>query len=346
AFPTLVLHIGAGKTGSTSIQFTLRRIPQVLEAQGTGYVGLMLENVPGATEHAWCAEGAPQKFFRAPDREATNEEVYQTILAELKRQGENGARQVIWSNEAFLTRHNRVLGIIEQLARDGVPIRPIVYVRRHDKWARSAYVQFGLKFKTYTGPLRNFRDWAAHQNIAYTKDLDVWRAAFPDQLEIYNFDAIGDVATHFMGLVGLTDIEVVRANDSPSNALLAAWSVFNGRQHDQTLPAAFTRLAAPLQVLQQKGEPVPPLDELLPDTSDLMAIQETYRSDLEAVNALLVAQGQPPMDYGMLDEKSRDVSTWEIDRMLFQMVFSLQRQVLELQERLEAVEQTPGANRR
>jgi hypothetical protein len=338
SFPTLVLHIGAGKTGSTSIQFTLRRIPKVLEAQGTNYVGLMLEKIPGATNNAWCAEGAPQKYFRAPDREDTNDQVYRTILAELKRQGTLGVKQVIWSNEAFLTRHDRILGVIEQLARDGVPIRLISYVRRHDKWARSAYVQFGLKFKTYVGPLRNFSDWSANQNIAYAKDLDVWRAAFPDTLEIYNFDKINDVAAHFVDLLGLKDIEVVRANDSPSNALLAAWSVFNGRQHEQTLPNAFTRLAAPLKVLQPKGEAVPPLDELLPDTDDLKAIQDTYRGDLEAVNAMLVAQGQPAMEYGHLDEKRRDVSTWEIDRMLFQMVFSLQRQVLELQDRLDTTE--------
>ncbi len=338
SFPTLVLHIGAGKTGSTSIQFTLRRIPEVLAAQGTAYVGLMLEKVPGATRHAWCAEGAPQKYFRAPDRVATNEEVYQTILVELKRQGELGARQVIWSNEAFLTRHDRILGVIRQLAADGVPIRLICYVRRHDKWARSAYVQFGIKFKTYSGPLRNFTQWAANQNIAYAGDLDVWRTAFPGQLELFNFDAIGDVATHFMELVGLRDITVVRANDSPSNALLAAWSVFNGRREEQTLPNAFTRLAAPLKVLQQKGAPVPPLAELLPDRADLEAIQNTCRADLEAVNAMLEAQGQPPMEYGALDEKPRDVSTWEIDRMLLQMVFSLQRQVLELQERLDAAD--------
>lgn len=335
SLPTLVLHIGAGKTGSTSIQFTLRRIPEVLAAQATAYAGLMLEKVPGATRHAWCVEGAPQRYFRAQDRAGTNEEVYQTILAELKRQGELGARQVIWSNEAFLTRHDRILGVIEQLARDGVPIRLICYVRRHDKWARSAYVQFGIKFKTYTGPLRNFKEWTDHQNIAFAKDLEIWRTAFPDQLELYNFDEIKDVASHFMDLVDLQDIEVVRANDSPSNALLAAWSVFNGRQQETTLPNAFTRLAAPLKVLQPKGKPVPPLDELLPDANDLLAIQETYKADLEAVNAILEAQGQPPMVYGAVDEKRRDVSGWEIDRMLFQMVFSLQRQVLELQEKLD-----------
>jgi len=335
-FPTLVLHIGAGKTGSTSIQFTLRRADGQLAEQRAAYVGLMLEKVPGALDYPWCAEGAPHKYFRAKNREETNEEVYQTILAELKRQGELGVTQMIWSNEAFLTRHDRVLGIMQQLAADGVPIRPIVYVRRHDKWARSAYVQFGLKFKSYPGPLRNFRDWAEGQpRIAYGPDLEIWRAAFP-QLEIFNFDAIPDVAMHFFGLLDLVGIDVVRANDSPTNGLLAAWSVFNGAQEGQTLPAAFTRLAGPLKVLQQKGQPVPPLDELLPDAAALIEIQAKYGGDLAAVNAMLAQQGQPPMVYDVPDEKRRDVSTWEIDRMLFQMVFSLQRQVLELQERLDA----------
>ena len=343
-FPTLVLHIGAGKTGSTSIQFSLRQADEALAAQQTTYTGLMLEKVAGAERYSWCVEGAPHRYFQAPDREGSNDEVYRTILEELTRQGEQGVRQVIWSNEAFLTRHDRILPVIAQLRRDGVPIRLICYVRRHDKWARSAYVQFGLKFKTYQGPLRDFKEWAANQNIAYAQDLEVWRTACPDILELYNFDEIKDVAAHFLGLCDLTDIEIVRANDSPSNALLAAWSVFNGAKDAVVRPNAFTRLAAPLKILQARGKPVPPLDALLPDLDDLRKIQGDYADDLEQVNAILKEQGQPPMEYGDLDEKNREVSSWEIDRMLLQMVFSLQRQVLELQKQVNEQNKDRGAS--
>lgn len=330
--PELVLHIGAGKTGSTSIQFTLKKHLQELPAQGASYAGLVLEYVPGATRHGWCAEGQPQKYFRAPDMAKAKDEAYQVIRGELERQGRAGVRRVIWSNEAFLSRGDRILGVVERLRSEGVRVRPIAYVRRHDEWARSGYVQFGIKFKTYTGPLRSFGEWIEQQNIGFAKDLAIWQKAFPDTLEVYNFDALPDVTQHFLGLAELSGIETVRANDSPSNALLAAWAVFNGRQEQQTLPHAFTRLAAPLKVLTPKGRPVPPLEELLPTTEDLRGIQGRYAEDFDKVNALLAARGEPPLVFDDPREKSRGVSGWEIDRMLLQMVFALQRQVLELQD--------------
>lgn len=340
--PELLLHIGAGKTGSTSIQFTLRKHIDNLPAQGVSYTGLMLENVPGATRHDWCAEGRPQKYFRAPDMPRAKEEAYQVIRDELQRQGEAGLARVIWSNEAFLSRHNRILDVVERLRDDGVRVRPVAYVRRHDEWARSGYTQFGIKFKTYAGPLRSFGEWIEQQDIGFAKDLRVWAAAFPETLEIYNFDALPDVTQHFLALAGLADIETVRANDTPSNALLAAWAVFNGRQEDQVLPNAFTRLAAPLKILTPRGRPVPPLEELLPTTDDLRAVQTRYAEDLETVNAMLSAQDQPPLEFGPPREKVRGASGWEIDRMLLQMTFALQRQVLELQDEIAALKKERG----
>ncbi|MEP5625277.1 MAG: hypothetical protein ABJP82_22120, partial [Hyphomicrobiales bacterium] len=74
--PTLVLHIGAGKTGSTSIQFTLRQAAEKLAKQHTFYAGLMLEKLPVATQYSWCVEGAPHRYFQESDLKGSNEEVY------------------------------------------------------------------------------------------------------------------------------------------------------------------------------------------------------------------------------------------------------------------------------
>lgn len=340
--PELILHIGAGKTGSTSIQFTLRKHTEALKNKGVSYVGLMLENVPGATRHHWCVEGLPQKYFRSPNMTRTKEEAFQVIRDELQRQGEAGVTRVIWSNEAFLSRHNRILDVIERLRDIGVKVRPVAYVRRHDEWARSGYTQFGIKFKTYSGPLRSFDEWIKQQDIGFAKDLRIWTAAFPDALEIYNFDALPDVTQHFLTLVGATDIETVRANDSPSSAVLAAWAVFNGRQDGQVLPNAFTRLAAPLSILASRSKPVPPLEELLPTIDQLKAVQSQYAEDMEVVNAMLSSQEQPPLVFDTPRKKVNGASGWEIDHMLLQMTFSLQRQVLELQDEIAKLKKERG----
>lgn len=339
-WPELLLHIGAGKTGSTSIQFTLRNAREALEERGVAYVGLMLELIAGARKHDWCVEGAPQKYFRSENRQKTNDEVHRVIHDALKQYGERGIRQVIWSNEAFLPRWDHILEVIERLDRDGVPIRILCYVRRHDKWARSGYVQFGIKHKTYSGPVRSFAEWINAQDIGYAKNLDVWRRAFPDKVEVYNFDAVGDVVSHFLAKAGVEGIKSIRANDSPSNALLAAWATFNGRFDTQMLPNAFTRVAKPLKILNPRGTAVPSIDKLLPTTQELLDVQDRYRDDLDAVNTLLAAQGEPPMVFDAPEEKNRAASSWEIDHMLLHMVFALQKQVSDLQDEVEALKKS------
>lgn len=339
--PELVIHIGAGKTGSTSIQFALRRSSQILADQHAAYLGLILEQVPGALAYEWCQEGTPVKFFRTlpKDRARVAAEMKSVLTVELHRLAALGVTRVIWSNEAFLSRSDRMLDIVRALVAEGVPIRLICYVRRHDKWARSAYVQFGLKGKTYVGPLRDFREWAKEWTQGFAADIQTWSDAFPGKLELYNFDAVGDVVAHFCTLAQITGIDSLRANETPSNALLAAWAVFNGAHPKPVLPEAFTRLAAPLQILGPKAAGVPPLDKLLPTADDLVAMQDVYREDFDKINDVLIRQGQPPLVFDRPDEKRRDVAPWEIDRMLFQMAFSLQRQVLELQEELRQIKE-------
>lgn len=337
SLPELLIHIGAGKTGSTSIQFTLKNAREALLAQHTAYAGLVLEYVQGARKYDWCTEGAPQKFFKSDDSKRTKDEIYSVLRDGLERYAARGVRKVIWSNEAFLTRRDHVLDVVQRLAQDGVPIRLIAYVRRHDKWARSGYVQFGIKYKTYPGPLRTFAEWVNSQDIGYLHSLEAWRKAFPGKLEIYNFDTAGDVVTHFMDKAGLEGIEVVRANDSPSNALLAVWAAFNNRSEAPILPNAFMRMAKPLKILTSRYSLSPPIEELLPSAAQLVAVQERYRMDLERVNRLLAENGEPPMVFDAPDEKSRTATTWEIDHMLLQMVFSLQKQVSDLQEEVETL---------
>jgi len=336
----LIVHIGAGKTGSTSIQFSLRDAGPALVRQGVFYLGLMLERVPAAREHDWCVQGQPQRFFQSRDPGTTDDEVFAVLKAELKRLEARGVTRAIWSNEAFLVQNRRILPILKRLAGEGVPVRVICYVRRHDKRARSAYVEFGLKSKRHEGDLRPFRDWVESHSIAYADNLAAWEAAFPGRVEVFNFDAIRDVSAHFCDLVGVSGVETSRANESPSVPHLAAWAVYNGSKAKPTWANDFRRVAQPLKLNGEGHRPVPPLEDLMPDAADIAAVQRTFAGDLAAVNAILRAQGQPEMAFGPVDLPSYEVTPWEMDRMLLQMVYALQEQVLRLQRKLEVL--SPG----
>lgn len=337
----LIVHIGAGKTGSTSIQFSLRDSAHALAEQGLSYLGLMLENIESARLHDWCVKGQPQRFFQSRTPEETDEQVYQALSAELQRLDGQGIRRAVWSNEAFLVQHKRILPILRRLADDGIKLRLIAYVRRHDKRARSAYVEFGLKSKRYAGDLRPFREWVETHSIAYADNLATWEAAFPGALELYNFDSISDVSTHFCDLIGIEGISASRANEAPSDAHLTAWAVYNGSKSKPTWANDFRRVAQPLKLTgRESHRPVPPLSDLMPNADDMDMVQSRFAPDLEAVNTVLRAQGQPEMQFDPVDIKMPEVSQWEMDRMLLQMVFSLQEQVIRLQRRVESLEES------
>ncbi|WP_138473431.1 hypothetical protein [Poseidonocella sp. HB161398] len=138
-------------------------------------------------------------FFQeqARNQSRTDQEVETVLIAELKRLGAIGIKRVVWSNEAFLARPGSVLPILRNLAALGVEIIPIAYVRRHDSWAQSGYVQFGIKSKPYHGPLRGFEQWVQEHDISYAENLRIWLNSFSN-LEIYNFDSIDNVAEHFI----------------------------------------------------------------------------------------------------------------------------------------------------
>lgn len=344
-FPELIVHIGAGKTGSTSIQFSLRDAADALARQNVSYMGLMLEKLPEAQTYDWCVQGQPQRYFQSRNAQQTDEELYQVLRGALIRMNDEGITRAIWSNEAFLVQSRRVLPVLSRLAGDGVKIRLVCYVRRHDKRARSAYVEFGLKSKRNTGSLRTFREWADRHPLEYAKNLAPWQAAFPQALELYNFDTVGDVGAHFTNVIGLKGIASVRANESPSKALLAAWTVYNDGKQTPTWAGDFRRLTRPMQIHEARIRPVPPLGALMPSAADLTGIQDRFRPDMEQINALLTAQGQPPMSFGDVQDSDDDVTPWDMEQMLLRMVLSLQEQVQRLQQQVDTLSDKSGSDK-
>lgn len=336
-YPELVVHIGAGKTGSTAIQFSLRDAgAKALAGQGVLYFGLMLERLAGMRRHDWCVQGQPQLYFQAREPERVDAEVEAGVLEALEIAGKKGLKRAVWSNEAFLMQHRRILPLLKRLEEQGVPVRVVAYLRRHDKRARSAYVEFALKSKRYKGPLKPFRDWVGSHPLAYAEPLAQWCKVFPGKVRLFNFDTTGDVVAHFCRNVGLNNISSSRANEMPSDAVLTAWAVYNGSKERATWANDFRRVAAPLNLTDQV--PVPPLSDLLPNAEDLAAVQSLFQDDLDAVNVRLRAQGETPLAFGPIEADMPEVTTWEMNRMLLQMNFALQEQLLRLERRLEALE--------
>lgn len=334
--PELIVHIGAGKTGTTSIQLTLKNNIIALSAARTAYLGGWLEHVPGVSSYAWFSPERPAAFFTAGPRDAVEDQIVDVLFTELKRQAEKGVQTVVWSNEAFLVQKVRPLRILRRLAKMGVPIRPVLYVRRHDKRAISAFMEFEIKSKNHEGALQDYGTWLedSADKLCYARHVDPWMTSFP-QIEIFNFDEIDDVAQHFgQTVLGLEGVVSKRANEASPPALLTAWTVYSGSRSSQTWAREFYRLAAPMLTHNGPLNLVPKPQELMPDEADIGATQARFEEDLQEINALLEDRGQPPMNFGPVTPPDVGASDWEIQQMLFCMVFSLQEQVLALKREL------------
>jgi len=172
----IYLHIGINKTGSSSIQNALHDTRQALRRDRVLYpeTGLGTPNEGHGYHYLLSKKLGFANFKTDPDECLANAE---TLRAELDREiAETRARSVIFSSEFFTLRRN-----MEPVRRflDGLDVRVVVYLRRHDLWYPSLYSQ---ALKSVVNPrwepgLEGYVEWARKSKAGYPsfgKMLDAW----------------------------------------------------------------------------------------------------------------------------------------------------------------------------
>lgn len=309
----LIVHIGAGKTGSSSIQKTLKASEAVLRARGVGYLGLMGEHSP-VRRYPWQLAGGWPEFARRPESAAELADMLDSAIAAFRRQG---LTRAIWSNETIFGNHRLVLPILADLQARGVRVRLVMYVRRHDAWIRSAYLQWGIKHKTYPGPLKPFREWTKKNGVHFSSGVEPWLEKTWADLSVRNFDACGDVVQDFLGYYGLDfpGIARRRENETPNPTVLALWALYNAQSDDQVLPYQLQSVLRRTGVLE-KGVVDVDFADLLPDDAELAEIWAERADDRERINRMFAACGQPPMDEAPLKSRRLEVTQAQINAAL------------------------------
>lgn len=137
----VVLHLGMGKTGSSTIQAFLRHNAPVLRTAGLVAFG-------------------PGQIQPCPHLDLQDTTRFLDALQALRRQVRDlGADGVIWSLEGLGTRQfladpARLAALVRELPADDVRI--VIYLRRQDTFAASAYLQWNVVHKSYPGPVQPF----------------------------------------------------------------------------------------------------------------------------------------------------------------------------------------------
>ena len=342
----LVVHIGHGKTGSSSIQRSLLEATKQLELQGIKYLGLMLERASNTSRPGWQVRSGSDLFFDHTIAAQANQELSTVLEEELERLTDQGVATAIWSNEWLLGRPNHTLHALKGLRGKGFDIEFQCYVRRHDKWAQSAYTQWGLKHKSYAGSIRDFSDWLkvfGEKQFLFSPLLSVWDEAFGDRLSVFNFDSAGDVVQHFMQENGILNIASVNENVSADPVFVAAQTVYNSRKMAQVLPMAFD---AVLKVAERGDENrvfLPTLDQLMPTTEVLERLVKDRAEDISQINTLLLRSGEPPLSFETPAKKVHHPTPWEMDQFILKLLFAYAEEAGVMRGQIAALQQQVAA---
>lgn len=327
--PLLIVHAGAGKTGSTSIQYSLKAHRELLQQAGVWYLGLMLEHGPTPLAD-WQM---PTTQVPGNAQPAFQQQVRQVLGQLLDAASARGIHTLVWSNEQFFRNSAFVMPLLHELvAQQRIELKVVIYLRRHDAWARSAYLQWGLKHKTYAGRLRRFAEWIKRSPPTLAPLVDKWVEGFGERVVLRNFDALDDVVGDFVQLCGLGTqrIEPVRVNEALSAESTYLRALFNGLHDRPVHVKEFNAVVSEDPDLFMT--PADYLNRLLPSADDLGQVRHQLRDDRSQIDAQLNAQGQPSLETSPLTVTPPSVST---DRL----VGALCRLVLLQSQRLHALEQ-------
>lgn len=330
---SLTLHIGMGKTGTSSIQAALKLNPDLLEAKKIRYMGLMLENLPNQLFRWQDVRGYPIFLRLNPDMQQRQ---IVKVLKPILLGGDDGNNyRFIWSNEMMFGRHKSFVPAMKELERQGINIDIICYLREHGAWSRSAYEQWSLKHKNYEGKIMSYREYFKKFPIAYYPSLALWLDAFPGKCKVRNFDCSGDVVLDFFRCIGIEEpINYPRRNEQLSPEEMLIRSVFNNMCQAETKPFEFN------QLMTSKGtdlsfDAMEWMESLLPDDAMIDEVRTSSAQDLEDVNSILLEQGQPPLSAYSSSIKKPVWRQSVINTIMLQLIVIQARKIQQLQARLD-----------
>ena len=113
-----------------------------------------------------------------------------------------GAQTFILSNEGLFGEGGSALKIfIDEIGRQS-DLKIIAYMRPVREWLPSAFAQWGVRHKTYEGPIQPFRQRAPHLIKQYA-GIRAWNENFKSALTVRKHTKSTDVVADFAETIGL-----------------------------------------------------------------------------------------------------------------------------------------------
>lgn len=228
----VVLHIGMGKTGTSSIQESLLRNSERLSQRGIAYLGLWFDLI---TPRFYGYDGQADFFSSSTSEYVELAEVFAARLKELS--AKHGWNKFILSNEDMYGHVEKIAPFIEAVRRH-VDVMIICYVRDPAEWLPSAYTQWSTVHKTYEGPIRSYSDFARELVKTYHGFI-VWHRLFGDILTVRKFDKDKNVVEDFSDFIGFEMLGDDRALERITDEEAIFRIVYNNRFMGSVFPSLF-----------------------------------------------------------------------------------------------------------
>lgn len=230
----LIIHIGAGKTGTTSIQTYLLQNQDLLNSKGFFYAGMCFETL--GKDKTWKNE--PWSY-----RELSTHILYDEFYNELNKYEQHCNRinchTIILSNETFSNDISKLIPLFLKIKKS-FDLQIFFYVRSPEKWLKSAYQQWCIKHKGYEGKIKSIKDYCANKpyKILLNTILSITSTDLKENLIVKNMEKpyLHDVVKNFTNELNLPYIKTFNANTSADTMDEAIYYLVNNRSDDAVLP--------------------------------------------------------------------------------------------------------------
>jgi len=305
----LLFHIGMGKTGTSAIQEALLKNRNKLGQNGIFYLGMNLENAPIKIFNWQRREGA-YTFFKLAKEDALTQanQILQESIIQLR---ENKIHTLIWSNETFFDNPHLGLKVINFLKQSGVSVEVVAYIRNPVAWAKSAYIQWGIKHKTYKNKIISFSEYFQKKPVNLKNRLSKW-ISHDFKLNLRNYDQYEDIVRDFSQLINFTiENKKFIKNKTPDLEEIFLRSLFNNLFDNEVRPIKFdTATGIGNHNLDEDIDSW--FQSLLPSKNDLDLIHELSKDDVPYLNNLLILNSQEKLCKVSNEEINIDINTTKL----------------------------------
>lgn len=283
--PTVFLHCGAPKTGTSYLQVLFARHAQDLQAEGIHYP--LNAFTEGASDGRITSGNGilmanylrPNLPHRIDDKDAFIDEFDRML-------GESNGLDFLFSSEFLIFPDNeRTRRLVEGIKRNGYEVRALYLVRDLANAARSAYSQ---QVKRH-GETRSFETFLKDWDPLYLHHTNLIANAFgEDALSVFNYDQHRNNLSKlvFQDFLNCSFAPVLeeRINRSLTDVELELLRVFNQFSGEGNAFAS-TFASDALMNLGVEGQP-----EYLPNRAEIEALQKNFSQSIIKLNDRVIGE--------------------------------------------------------